>query len=99
MSISHTDMILNLARSNGLLRMRDVDSAGAPRALLASLKHKGQLVRLGRGLDGLPDRPPSKHDSLAEVSAKSSTGVVCLIRRTGRRSQHADSGRDQENPR
>ena len=79
MSISHTDMILNLARSNGLLSTRDVDATGAPRALLARLTHKGQLVRLGRGLYALPDRPPSEHDSLAEVSAKSSTGVVCLI--------------------
>ena len=71
--------ILNLARLNGLLRARDVDSAGAPRALLARLTRKGQLVRLGRGLYALPDRASSEHDSLAEVSAKSSTGVVCLI--------------------
>ena len=79
MSIKHTDIILNLARLNGLLRTRDVDSAGAPRALLARLTLNGSLVKVGRGLYALPDRPPSEHDSLAEVSAKSSTGVICLI--------------------
>ena len=79
LSINHTDMILNLARSNGLLRTRDVDSAGAPRALLARLTLNGSLVRAGRGLYALPDRPPSEHDSIAEVAAKSSTGVICLI--------------------
>lgn len=79
MSARHAAMILNLARSNGLLRTRDVDSAGAPRALLARLTHDGRLVRIGRGLYALPDRRPSEHDSLAEVSAKSSTGVICLI--------------------
>ena len=79
MSTSHADMILSLARSNGLLRTRDVDSAGAPRALLARLTHDGRLVKVGRGLYALPNRPPSEHDSLAEVAAKSSTGVICLI--------------------
>jgi predicted transcriptional regulator of viral defense system len=79
MSSFQTDLILALARTNGLLRTRDVDRAGAPRSALARLAHDGRLVRLGRGLYGLPDRARSEHDTLAEVSAKSSTGVICLI--------------------
>jgi predicted transcriptional regulator of viral defense system len=79
MSTSQTDLILTLARINGLLRTRDVDSAGAPRSALARLEHDGRLVRLGRGLYSLPDRAGSEHDGLAQVSAKSSTGVICLI--------------------
>lgn len=79
MSAHHTEIILTLARSNRLLRTRDVDSAGAPRAVLAHLTHDGRLVRVVRGLYALPDRTQSEHDSLAEVSAKSSTGVICLI--------------------
>jgi len=79
MSSHHADLILMLARSNGLLRTRDVDSAGAPRAALARLTHDGRLVKLGRGLYALPDRTGSEHDSLAEVFAKSATGVICLI--------------------
>lgn len=79
MSSHHTDLILTLARSNGLLRTRDVDSAGAPRAALARLAHDGRLVKVGRGLYALPGRAGSEHESLAEVAAKTSTGVICLI--------------------
>ena len=68
MNVHHADMILKLARSNGLLRTRDVDFTGAPRAILSRLTHDGRLVRVGRGLYALPDRPPSEHDGLAEVS-------------------------------
>lgn len=79
MTSLHADLILALARTNGLLRTRDVDSAGASRAILGSLAREGRLVRVARGLYALPDRAGSEHDSLAEVSAKHSTGVVCLI--------------------
>lgn len=74
-----TDRILELARSKGVLRTRDVDSAGASRALLASLTDEGKLLKLGRGLYALPDRPASAHDSLAEVAARSEHGVLCLL--------------------
>jgi predicted transcriptional regulator of viral defense system len=53
--------------------------AGAPRSVLARLAHDCRLVRLGRGLYTLPDRSGSEHDALAEISAKSSTRVICLI--------------------
>lgn len=79
MSTHHADLILMLARSNGLLRTRDVDSAGAPRAALARLAHDGRLVKVGRGIYALPGRTGSEHDSLAEVAARTSTGVICLI--------------------
>jgi predicted transcriptional regulator of viral defense system len=79
MSSHQISLILTLARTNGLLRTRDVDSAGAPRSALARLALDGRLVRLGRGLYTLPDRAGSEHDGLAEVSAKSSTGIICLI--------------------
>jgi predicted transcriptional regulator of viral defense system len=73
------DAILTLAQSNGLLRTRDVDAAGVSRAVLARLTQEGRLVRVARGLYALPTRPLSEHDSVAEVAAKSSTGVICLI--------------------
>jgi predicted transcriptional regulator of viral defense system len=79
MSSQQADLILTLARTNGLLRTRDVDNAGAPRSALARLAHDGRLVRLGRGLYALPDRAGSEHDGLAEISARSSTGVICLV--------------------
>lgn len=79
MNSHHTDLILTFARTNGLLRTRDVDSAGAARAILSRLVHDGRLVKVSRGLYALPGRAGSEHDGLAEVAAKSSVGVVCLI--------------------
>jgi len=73
------DRILELARSKGVLRTRDVDSAGASRALLASLADEGKLLKLGRGLYALPDRAASAYDSFAEVAARSENGVLCLL--------------------
>jgi predicted transcriptional regulator of viral defense system len=67
------DRILELARSKGVLRTRDVDSAGASRALLGSLTDEGKLLKLGRGLYVLPDRAASVYDSFVEVAARSKT--------------------------
>jgi len=75
----HTDRILELARSKGVLRTRDVDNAGASRALLASLTLEGKLLKLGRGLYALPDRASSAFDSFAEVAVRSDSGVLCLL--------------------
>jgi predicted transcriptional regulator of viral defense system len=78
--MSHqADRILELARSRGILRTRDVDSAGVSRALLASLADEGRLLKLGRGLYTLPDRPASAYDGFAEVAARSESGVLCLL--------------------
>jgi predicted transcriptional regulator of viral defense system len=79
MSPLDADLILTLAQTKVLLRTRDVDAAGAPRAALALLAQDGRLIRLGRGLYALPGRAVSAHDSLAEVAAKSAHGVICLI--------------------
>jgi len=51
------ERILTLAKSKSILRTRDVDIAGASRALLASLADDGLLLKLGRGLYTLPTEP------------------------------------------
>jgi predicted transcriptional regulator of viral defense system len=73
------DRIIELARSKGVLRTRDVDGVGASRALLASLTNEGKLLKLGRGLYALPDRAASAYDRFAEVAARSESGVLCLL--------------------
>ena len=79
MNSHHANLILSLAKSQGLLRSREVDMAGASRLALAQLVQAGQLQKISRGLYSLPGRMVSEHDTLAEVFAKSSQGVVCLI--------------------
>lgn len=73
------ERILALAKSKGILRTRDLDIAGAPRALLASLAEDGRLLKLGRGLYTLPDRAASEHESFAEVATRNESGVLCLL--------------------
>lgn len=71
--------ILDIARSQGLIRPRDISVRGLPRVALTRLVRDGQLLRMGRGLYALPDRLTSEHGSLAEVASKYSEGIVCLL--------------------
>jgi len=79
MNSRQASLILSLAKSRGLLRAREVERAGASRSILAQLVQDGQLQKVSRGLYSVPDRAPSEYDTLAEVAAKSSQGVICLI--------------------
>lgn len=76
---SANQQILDLARSQGLIRPRDVSERGLPRVALTRLVREGQLVRIGRGLYALPDRQTSEYGSLAEVASKYPGGIVCLL--------------------
>lgn len=76
---SHADLILDLAKSNGLLRSRDVAAVGASRAALASLTDQGRLLKVGRGLYVLPGQQGTEHDTFVEVSARNNHGVICLL--------------------
>lgn len=71
--------ILTLAAIKGILRTRDVSDIGCSRVALAQLVRQGSITKLGRGLYALPGRQFSEHSTLAEVSAKSRHGVICLI--------------------
>ncbi|TVP55662.1 MAG: transcriptional regulator [Halomonadaceae bacterium] len=71
--------ILDIARSEGLIRPRDITTRGLPRVTLTRLVREGQLIRLARGLYALPDKQTSEHGSLAEVAIKFPQGIVCLL--------------------
>jgi len=71
--------LLDLAKSQGLIRARDLAPLGIPRVSLTRAVRRGELERVGRGLYGLPDRDMSAQSSLAEVARKIPKGVVCLL--------------------
>lgn len=71
--------ILNLAYARGLVRPRDLAAEGLPRVALTRLVRRGQLIRIGRGLYAVPDRPVSEHSTLAEVARKHPRVLVCLL--------------------
>ena len=74
-----TDKLLDLVRTQGLLRPHDLALLGIPRVALTRAVRRGQLERVGRGLYGLIARPVSAHGTLAEVARRVPKGVVCLL--------------------
>lgn len=73
------EKLINLVRSQGLIRSCDLLSFGIARISLTRAVRRGQLERLGRGLYGLPGREVSAHGSLAEVARRVPRGVVSLL--------------------
>lgn len=73
------ERLIDLARSQGLIRPCDLALLGIPRVSLTRAVRRGQLERVGRGLYGLPGRDISAHGSLAEVARRVPKGVVCLL--------------------
>ena len=73
------ERLINLARSQGLIRPCDLAPLGIPRVSLTRAVRRGQLERVGRGLYGVPGREVSAHGSLAEVARRVPKGVVCLL--------------------
>ncbi len=73
------ERLINLARSRGLIRSRDLAPLAISRVSLTRAVRRGQLERVGRGLYGLPGREVSAHGSLAEVARRVPKGVVCLL--------------------
>jgi predicted transcriptional regulator of viral defense system len=71
--------LLELARTQGLIRPCDLAPLGISRVSLTRAVRSGQLERVGRGLYGLPGRKISALGSLAEVARKVPKGVVCLL--------------------
>ncbi|MYD98716.1 MAG: transcriptional regulator [Gammaproteobacteria bacterium] len=79
MSKAVADEILDLVREAGLVRPRDLKSAGVSGGALSQLARRGLLERVGRGLYAVPGTAPSEHRSLAEVSKRTPRGVICLL--------------------
>lgn len=71
--------ILDLARTRGVVRTRDLENCGLHRTGLAALVRTGELQRLSRGLYALPGREPTEQASLAEVAIKYPRAVFCLL--------------------
>jgi predicted transcriptional regulator of viral defense system len=71
--------ILRIAGERGIVESHDVTEAGLARATLMRLLRNGQLIQLARGVYALPGHRLSRQHSLAEVAARSSRGVFCLL--------------------
>ncbi|MEO0461073.1 MAG: type IV toxin-antitoxin system AbiEi family antitoxin domain-containing protein [Myxococcota bacterium] len=77
--MSQADALIRLAEQKRVLRPRDVDAAGIPRAVLYRLRDQGVLKRLSRGLYSLSRHEITENHTFAEVSKRIPSGVICLL--------------------
>jgi predicted transcriptional regulator of viral defense system len=71
--------VLRLVEERGLVHSSELTARNIPRATLMRLVRDGRLKQIARGLYALPDQPLSSQHPLAEVAARSSRGVFCLL--------------------
>ncbi|MCP4657825.1 MAG: transcriptional regulator, partial [bacterium] len=74
-----TQRALELIDHAGVLRPRDLEPHGIPRAALQRLLQRGEVERVGRGLYMLPGADVTEHHSLVEACKRFPQGVVCLL--------------------
>jgi hypothetical protein len=72
-------LILAMAKKQGLIRPRDLADHGLPRVALTRLVRSEQISRVGRGLYALPERQISEHGALAEIARKQPQAIICLM--------------------
>jgi len=71
--------VIDLAKKNGIVRPRDIESLGMPREYLLRLMKRGLLERVGRGLYVVPGSLQSESRQIAEIAKRVPQGVVCLL--------------------
>jgi predicted transcriptional regulator of viral defense system len=74
-----TEALMDLVRSSGMVRPRDLDRHGIPRVYLARLCRQGRIHRSSRGIYILPDAEPTENHDLAEAAKRVPHSVVCLL--------------------
>ncbi len=79
MAPTHPQKVLKLIEEAGLIRPRDLELWGIPRAVLQRLVERGDVERVGRGLYMLPHAEVTEHHSLVETAKLVPKGVVCLL--------------------
>ena len=71
--------VLEIVRSQGAVRPRDLEALGVPRVWLSRLRRKGLVERVGRGLYVAVGADITEHHTMVEVAKRVPNGVVCLI--------------------
>lgn len=77
--LTKVDAVRALARSQGVVRPRDLAEHRLPAYYLHRLWQNGELELVERGLYHSPGALVSEHHSLVEVACKVPNGVVCLL--------------------
>lgn len=78
-STARQKRLLELVRSRGVVRPRDLDEIDVPREYLRRLCDRGLLERPGRGLYVLAGAEATEGATLAEACRRIPRGIVCLL--------------------
>jgi hypothetical protein len=79
MNETHSEQILSLTKTVGILRAKDLSAHGIPRIYLSRMVEQGLLQRVARGLYRLPNAPFTEHHSLVEAAVRVPNGIICLL--------------------
>ena len=74
-----SDRLKALFRGTTVLRSRDLEELGLPRAQIKEAVTAGRLERVGRGLYSLPGAELTEHHSLVQAARRVPAGAVCLL--------------------
>jgi len=74
-----TDPVSIFRESGGQLRMNEAVERGISRHMLYSLRDKGIIEPISRGVYRLVDLPPVSNPDLVAIALRSPNAVICLI--------------------
>lgn len=76
---SREQELLQVARSRGVLRSRDLEAGHFPRSYLRRLSQRGLLIPLGRGAYLPAQAQTGEFQTFIEVARRVPGGVICLL--------------------
>ncbi|WP_299754594.1 AbiEi antitoxin N-terminal domain-containing protein [uncultured Boseongicola sp.] len=76
--LTQRQRLLEYLKSYAPARARDLEDIGVTAAAISRSVQSGEVLRLGRGLYGLPDSAPNTHETLIEVAKRAPKAVICL---------------------
>jgi len=78
-SLSKRQQVISYVKNQSLVRSKEIEDQGLPRAYLYQLARDGIIENIGRGIYQWPDIELDAHTALAEVAKKIPKGVVSLL--------------------
>ncbi|RKF12360.1 transcriptional regulator [Roseovarius spongiae] len=76
--LTQRQRLLEHLESHAPARARELEGVGVSAATISRAVRSGDILRLGRGLYGLPDSAPDTHETLIEVAKRAPKVVICL---------------------
>jgi predicted transcriptional regulator of viral defense system len=74
-----SEKILNIARGKKLFRLNDLKDIKGAGVYLSELVENGELIKIGRGLYGLPEIYFNENQTILETAKLVPNGIICLL--------------------